>query len=85
MKNEKNFLYKKINEALIIFTIFFPVAGIFFVIGTIWCLWKQAPSQIPLFVSFISSIYFVLPFLLHIFRKKVWLKKYMQNYKNSEG
>lgn len=43
MKNEKNFLYKKINEALIIFTIFFPVAGIFFVIGTIWCLWKKAP------------------------------------------
>ncbi|XBM33952.1 hypothetical protein AAG663_20430 [Bacillus licheniformis] len=30
MKNEKNFLYKKINEAMIIFTILFPVVGIFF-------------------------------------------------------
>ncbi|MCY8384314.1 hypothetical protein [Bacillus haynesii] len=60
MKKEKNFLYKKINEALIIFVIFFPVVGVFFAIMTIWCLWKQAPSKIPLFVSDISLFYFVL-------------------------
>lgn len=85
MKHEKNVLYKKINEAMIIFMILFPVVGIFFVIITIWALGEQAPSEIPLVVSVFSLFYFVLPFLLHIYRKKVWLKKYMQNYKNSEG
>jgi len=85
MKNEKNFLYKKINEAMIIFTILFPVVGIFFVIMTICGLLEQAPSEIPLVVSVISLFFFVLPLLLHIFRKKVWLKKHMGNYKNSEG
>ncbi|GIN79395.1 hypothetical protein CHCC14820_1175 [Bacillus paralicheniformis] len=85
MKNEKHFLYKKINEAMIIFTILFPVVGIFFVIMTIWALGEQAPSEIPLVVSVISLFFFVPPLLLHIYRKKVWLKKYMQNYKNSEG
>ncbi|MEH6974900.1 hypothetical protein [Bacillus sp. JJ675] len=85
MKYEKNFLYKKINEAMIIFTISFPVVGIFFVIATIWVLWEQAPSQIPLFVSVISLFYFVLPFLLHIYRKKIFSKKYMQKNRNAEG
>lgn len=85
MKNEKNFLYKKINEAMIIFSILFPVGGIFLVIMTIWAVGAKAPSEIPLFVSVFSLFFFVPPLLLHIYRKKVWLKKYMQNYKNSEG
>ncbi len=57
MKHEKNVLYKKINEAMIIFMILFPVVGIFFVIMTIWALGEQAPSEIPWLFQF--SAYFI--------------------------
>ncbi|MFN2746610.1 MULTISPECIES: hypothetical protein [Bacillus] len=83
MKHEKNVLYKKINEAMIIFMILFPVVGIFFVIMTIWALGEQAPSEIPLVITVVSIFFFALPLLLYIYRKKVWLKKCTRN--RSEG
>lgn len=64
MKHEKNVLYKKINEAMIIFMILFPVVGIFFVIMTIWALGEQARQKFPClfqlsayFFSFLHSYY----------------------------
>ncbi|MCI4129717.1 hypothetical protein [Bacillus haynesii] len=75
MKNEKIFLYKKINEAMIIFTILFPVVGIFFVIMTILGLLEQAPSEIPLFVSVISLFFFRSSAPIAYLQKKSLAKK----------
>ncbi|BCE05186.1 hypothetical protein QNH18_02255 [Bacillus paralicheniformis] len=76
MNHGKDFLNKKINEAMIIFTILFPVVGIFFVIMAIWGLAEQAPSEIPFAISVISIFFFIFPIILHIYRKKIWLKKH---------
>jgi len=76
MNDGKGFLNKRINEAMIIFTILFPIGGIFLTIMIIWGLREQAPSQIPLFVSVICLFFFIPPIILYFYRKKIWLKKH---------
>ncbi|NPC91494.1 hypothetical protein HOO54_04340 [Bacillus sp. WMMC1349] len=76
MNDAKDFLNKRINEAMIIFTILFPTMGILVVIMTIWVLGEQAPSEIPVAVSVISIFFFILPLILHFYRTKIWLKKH---------
>ncbi|NPC91496.1 hypothetical protein HOO54_04355 [Bacillus sp. WMMC1349] len=76
MNQGKDFLNKRINEAMIIFTILFPTMGILVVIMIIWALVDQYPSQIPFFVSLVSIFFFILPLILHFYRTKIWLKKH---------
>ncbi|MCY7783288.1 MULTISPECIES: hypothetical protein [Bacillus] len=74
----EDFLLRKINEALLIMQIVFPIAGIFLTIMTIWLANTNQVNDIELYViaGFSYGVFFFLfPFGIYIFRKKILLKK----------
>ncbi|POM98953.1 hypothetical protein BJH90_20880 [Bacillus halotolerans] len=77
-KMNEDFLLRKINEALLIMQIVFPIAGIFLTIMTIWLANTNQVNDIELYViaGFSYGIFFfLLPLGIYIFRKKILLKK----------
>ncbi|WP_276732485.1 hypothetical protein [Bacillus sp. (in: firmicutes)] len=79
----EDFLLRKINEALLIMQIVFPIAGIFLTIMTIWLAKTNQVNDIELYViaGFSYGVFFFLfPLGIYFFRKKILLKKLKKNH-----
>nr|WGD76472.1 hypothetical protein P5631_05090 [Bacillus subtilis] len=77
MSEKNGFLPKKINEALLIGSIFPVPFGIFSLFMLYWLIDSETPQEVIYLITFIISVFtFLIPLCLHIFRKKFWLKKH---------
>ncbi|MCY8426084.1 hypothetical protein MOC70_15960 [Bacillus vallismortis] len=75
MSEKNGFLPQKINEALLIGSIFPIPFGIFSLFMLYWLFDSETPQEVVYLMTFIISVFtFLIPLCLHIFRKKFWLK-----------
>ncbi|PWI59189.1 hypothetical protein DCS65_20585 [Bacillus subtilis] len=76
MSEKNGFLPKKINEALLIGSIFPVPFGIFSLFMLYWLIDSETPQEVIYLITFIISVFtFLIPFMLTYFQKKILVKK----------